>query len=195
MACGPNRAPGRCEVPPSNGAPMIMMSVPAQEGGSPRSARGTPRNVASGPYIPPSRAMTSPQLIGASPAALVCPPWPGPAQGPSVAGVVIGVVSARPRPDQEAVAVLAEEQGDGPVGAPGHAQAGDRLLGAGERHRDGQAVPRRRADTDQAGVGIPGGFVPAGEGVRAELVPDGGQERARVLPEIVRVDGREVAHQ
>ena len=40
MACGPNLAPGRCEVPPSNGAPMIMMSVPAQDAGSARSAPG-----------------------------------------------------------------------------------------------------------------------------------------------------------
>src|SRR5450755_466894 len=38
---------------------MIMMSVPAQEAGSARSARGTPRKVASGPYIPPSRAILS----------------------------------------------------------------------------------------------------------------------------------------
>src|ERR1700727_3680911 len=59
MACGPNRAPGRCEVPPSNGAPMIMMSVPAQDGGSARSARFTPRKVASGPYIPPRRVIRS----------------------------------------------------------------------------------------------------------------------------------------
>ena len=57
MACGPNLAPGRCEVPPSNGAPMIMMSVPAQEGGSDRSALGTPRNVASGPYKLPMRVI------------------------------------------------------------------------------------------------------------------------------------------
>src|SRR5258707_773503 len=59
MACGPNLAPGRCEVPPSNGAPMMRMSVPAHEAGSARSAGGTPRNVASGPYMLPSRAMTT----------------------------------------------------------------------------------------------------------------------------------------
>src|SRR5580704_14968995 len=39
---------------------MIMMSVPAHAAGSVRSARGTPRNVASGPYMPPSRAMGPP---------------------------------------------------------------------------------------------------------------------------------------
>src|ERR1039458_8636976 len=39
---------------------MIIMSAPAQEAGSARSALGTPRNVASGPYIPPSRAMALP---------------------------------------------------------------------------------------------------------------------------------------
>src|SRR5215467_6874881 len=55
MACGPNRAPGRCEVPPSNGAPMITMSALDQDDGSARSALGTPRNVASGPYMLPSR--------------------------------------------------------------------------------------------------------------------------------------------
>src|ERR1700722_3773785 len=59
MAWGPNLAPGRCEVPPSNGAPMMRMSVPAHEAGSARSAGGTPRNVASGPYMLPSRAMTT----------------------------------------------------------------------------------------------------------------------------------------
>ncbi len=75
IACGPNLAPGRCEVPPSNGAPMIMMSVPAQDGGSDRSAAGTPRNVASGPYRFPIRVIAglrSPTL--ASPQA---PPAPG----------------------------------------------------------------------------------------------------------------------
>src|SRR5215472_15605712 len=60
MACGPNRAPGRFDVPPSKGAPMIMMSVPAQDCGSARSALGTPRKDASGPYMPPSRAIADP---------------------------------------------------------------------------------------------------------------------------------------
>src|SRR6266436_5757179 len=59
MACGPNLAPGRCEVPPSNGAPMMRMSVPAHDAGSARSAGGTPRNVASGPYMLPSRGITA----------------------------------------------------------------------------------------------------------------------------------------
>src|SRR5580692_9163346 len=40
---------------------MIMISVPAHPAGSARSARGTPRNVASGPYMPPSRAMGPPE--------------------------------------------------------------------------------------------------------------------------------------
>src|SRR5262249_42623156 len=72
MACGPNRAPGRCEVPPSNGAPMIMMSVPAHDGGSDRSAAGTPRKVASGPYrlpirvIAPLRCLTLATAVGSS---------------------------------------------------------------------------------------------------------------------------------
>src|SRR5580700_9759435 len=65
MACGPNLAPGRCEVPPSNGAPMMRMSVPAHEAGSARSAGGTPRNVASGPYMLPSRAMTTSPFVRA----------------------------------------------------------------------------------------------------------------------------------
>src|SRR5580693_6076316 len=68
MAWGPNLAPGRCEVPPSNGAPMIMTSVPAQDAGSSRSARGTPRNVASGPYILPSRAIGPPPKQASAPA-------------------------------------------------------------------------------------------------------------------------------
>ena len=29
IACGPNRAPGRCDVPPSNGAPTMITSAPA----------------------------------------------------------------------------------------------------------------------------------------------------------------------
>src|SRR5580692_8496062 len=61
MACGPNRAPGRCEVPPSNGAPITRMSVPARVSGSDRSALATPRNVASGPYILPILLTTPPQ--------------------------------------------------------------------------------------------------------------------------------------
>lgn len=43
---------------------MIMMSVPAQDAGSARSARGTPRNVASGPYIPPSRVISGHSTAG-----------------------------------------------------------------------------------------------------------------------------------
>src|SRR5512132_2305790 len=41
---------------------MIRTSAPAQVPGSARSALGTPRKVASGPYIPPIRA--------------IAPPWP-----------------------------------------------------------------------------------------------------------------------
>src|ERR1700761_770553 len=51
MACGPNRVPGRCEVPPSNGAPTTTMSRLA----SARAlsvVRGTPTKVMSGPYMP-----------------------------------------------------------------------------------------------------------------------------------------------
>src|SRR5450432_2200832 len=62
MACGPNLVPGRCEVPPSNGAPMITTSAPAHDAASSRSAAGTPRKVTSGPYIPPIRLMIT--LLG-----------------------------------------------------------------------------------------------------------------------------------
>src|SRR5689334_12415692 len=49
---------------------MIRTSAPAQEPRSARSARGTPRNVTSGPYIPPSRG---PMLPPPSPRALLAP--------------------------------------------------------------------------------------------------------------------------
>src|ERR1700688_2602476 len=58
MACGPNRVPGRCEVPPSNGAPRNTTSYPPSppDPGAASSAssevRSTPANVMSGPYIP-----------------------------------------------------------------------------------------------------------------------------------------------
>src|SRR5262245_3467018 len=42
---------------------MISTSAPAQEPGSARSARGTPRNVTSGPYIPPSLGIREPPKI------------------------------------------------------------------------------------------------------------------------------------
>src|ERR1700761_3893270 len=48
MACGPNRVPGRCEVPPSNGAPTNTMS---SSGSSGSEVRGTPAKVMSGPYM------------------------------------------------------------------------------------------------------------------------------------------------
>src|SRR6185437_1046537 len=49
-----NLVPGRCDVPPSNGAPRNTTSYPSSASSS---TRGTPRNVTSGPYIP--RTMTS----------------------------------------------------------------------------------------------------------------------------------------
>src|SRR6516165_12076142 len=53
MACGPNRVPGRCEVPPSNGAPTNTMSNPEPGAAtSSREVRGTPAKVMSGPYMP-----------------------------------------------------------------------------------------------------------------------------------------------
>src|ERR1035438_8932589 len=56
MACGPNRVPGRCEVPPSNGAPRNTTSYPPPSGPGAASdsseVRSTPANVMSGPYIP-----------------------------------------------------------------------------------------------------------------------------------------------
>src|SRR5579864_234926 len=62
MAWGPNRHPGRCEVPPSNGAPRMTAAAPAYVEGSPMSAAGTPANVASGPYMLPVRmARLSPE--------------------------------------------------------------------------------------------------------------------------------------
>src|SRR6185369_8490023 len=57
MALGPNRVPGRCEVPPSNGAPMITTSASAYVSGSRQLQAGTPRKVKSGPYIAPYRLM------------------------------------------------------------------------------------------------------------------------------------------
>src|ERR1700704_3149680 len=51
MACGPNRVPGRCEVPPSNGAPIIAMSKPPPARAS-SVVLGTPAKVMSGPYMP-----------------------------------------------------------------------------------------------------------------------------------------------
>ena len=60
MADGPNRVPGRCEVPPSNGAPMITTSASAYVTGSSTVHGGTPRNVMSGPYIGPYRVIVPP---------------------------------------------------------------------------------------------------------------------------------------
>src|SRR5262249_23118690 len=112
MACGPNLAPGRCDVPPSNGAPMISTSAPAQEPGSARSARGTPRNVTSGPYIPPSRGLLAPAPPPRAPLAPAPPPraplapappprpiWPPKisCRGPQYAGPLAGI-SARREP-------------------------------------------------------------------------------------------------
>src|SRR5919201_5016478 len=51
MAEGPKRVPGRWLVPPSKGAPTMTTSAPANDAGSSRSARGTPRKVNSGPYM------------------------------------------------------------------------------------------------------------------------------------------------
>lgn len=50
MACGPNRVPGRCEVPPSNGAPTMTTSWRASAS-APSAVRGTPAKVKSGPYM------------------------------------------------------------------------------------------------------------------------------------------------
>ncbi len=59
MADGPNRVPGRCDVPPSNGAPRMTTSASAHCAGESRSQGGTPRKVMSGPYIAPYRVMVS----------------------------------------------------------------------------------------------------------------------------------------
>ncbi len=63
MACGPKRAPGRCEVPPSKGAPKMTAPAALKLAGSSRSAAGTPAKVASGPYMLPNLM----------PARLLCP--------------------------------------------------------------------------------------------------------------------------
>src|SRR5690348_10307536 len=60
MAPGPKRAPGRCDVPPSNGAPTMTTSAPAKLSGSSTVHGGTPRNVMSGPYMAPYRSLTDP---------------------------------------------------------------------------------------------------------------------------------------
>src|SRR5947199_10240174 len=57
MAMGPNRAPGREDVPPSKGAPRITAAESAYVDGSSRSHFGTPRNVKSGPNCWPYRVM------------------------------------------------------------------------------------------------------------------------------------------
>src|SRR5450755_4564457 len=56
---------------------MIIMSVPAQAAGSARSAAGTPRNVASGPYSPPIRVMSSSRRQSVAPGAAVSAAAPG----------------------------------------------------------------------------------------------------------------------
>ena len=75
MACGPKRAPGRWEVPPSKGAPTMTAPAPLKLSGSSRSAGGTPAKVAFGPYMLPNLM----------PARLLCRPrgrqeWRGPAE-------------------------------------------------------------------------------------------------------------------
>src|SRR3954463_5261531 len=57
MAWGPNRAPGRWEVPPSNGAPTTTTSAAASASASSRSTGSTPRKVMSGPNCAPYRVM------------------------------------------------------------------------------------------------------------------------------------------
>src|SRR3954470_4471654 len=57
MAIGPNRVPGRCDVPPSNGAPTTTTSAAASAVASSRSTRSTPRKVMSGPNCGPYRVM------------------------------------------------------------------------------------------------------------------------------------------
>src|SRR4051794_29525605 len=57
MALGPNRAPERYDVPPSNGAPRTTTSAAAIDAASARSTGSTPRKVMSGPYIAPYRVI------------------------------------------------------------------------------------------------------------------------------------------
>ena len=65
IACGPNRVPGRCEVPPSKGAPITTTSASAKVEGSSRVQRGTPRKVTSGPNIAPYRSLITAVWSGA----------------------------------------------------------------------------------------------------------------------------------
>ena len=48
-----SKGPERYEVPESNGAPTMTAVASAKLAGSPRSQRGTPVKVTSGPYITP----------------------------------------------------------------------------------------------------------------------------------------------
>ena len=57
MADGPKRVPGRCDVPPSKGAPTTTTSAAASAPASSTSTAGTPRKVMSGPNWAPYRVM------------------------------------------------------------------------------------------------------------------------------------------
>src|SRR5262249_4375404 len=79
---------------------MTRTSVPAQVSGSVRSAFATPRKVASGPYIPPTRAIAPP--VGHRPRQYAPPPaaaLPGVPRCPAPPGVAApgGPPSVRPR--------------------------------------------------------------------------------------------------
>src|SRR5215213_3425631 len=96
MACGPNRVPGRWDVPPSNGAPSTTTSAPAKDAGSSRSHRSTPRKVMSGPYWAPYLIATSLRGLplsdgGTGPEA----PAPGRPSGSTTAGTSPGRGAAR----------------------------------------------------------------------------------------------------
>src|SRR5215468_10883250 len=102
---------------------MIRTSAPAQVAGSARSALGTPRKVASGPYIPPIRAMTPPEIAGH------VSMLPAPGEMPGATGAAPGIPPAAgpglPGPDQD------PRRGRGLVLA-----GGDRGEDAGERRRE-----------------------------------------------------------
>src|SRR5688572_17870770 len=120
MARGPNRVPGRCEVPPSNGAPTITTSAPRRASASARSARSTPRKVMSGPYIDGiTVSSVRPPAVGGSLDYIAADgACQEPLDGPEHVDVVLGV--------DEAVALVVLEQVFH-VGAAGSEGGDDRV--------------------------------------------------------------------
>src|SRR5262249_27729946 len=103
---------------PSNGAPMISTSAPAQDPGSARLARGTPRKVTSGPYIPPSRGPMSPT------------PPPRPMGPPKISAETSSMPGRRARfPAGARASARRHPVHQGAVGGVGEVEAGLRQVG------------------------------------------------------------------